>query len=84
MNLYLISQTVNKGYDTYDSAVVVAESDETAKAIHPDGRKRLPLSIDDYWHDWVEKTDLVTAKLIGIAADGINAGEVVCASFNAG
>ena len=35
MNLYLISQNHNNDYDTYDSAVVVAESAESAKRMHP-------------------------------------------------
>ena len=35
MNLYLISQSVNNEYDTYDSAVVAAESEEDATKIHP-------------------------------------------------
>lgn len=36
LNLYLISQTVNNGYDTYDSAVVAAASEEEARLIYPD------------------------------------------------
>lgn len=35
MNLYLISQDINSGYDTYDSAVVAAESEKDAREIHP-------------------------------------------------
>ena len=35
MNIYLIWQNENRGYDTYDSAVVVAEDEESAKLIHP-------------------------------------------------
>lgn len=35
MNLYLISQSKNTDYDTYDSAVVCAESETQAKLMHP-------------------------------------------------
>ena len=35
MNIYLISQTENTGYDTYDSAVVCAENEEEARTTHP-------------------------------------------------
>ena len=35
MNLYLISQNIVNGYDTYDSAVVSAETSEEARTIHP-------------------------------------------------
>jgi len=38
VNLYHISQQVNNGYDTYDSAVVAAETAEQAKCMHPDSR----------------------------------------------
>ena len=37
MKLFLISQNENSGYDTYDSAVVCAESEEDAKKICPGG-----------------------------------------------
>lgn len=35
MNIYLISQNKNVGYDTYDSAVVAAETAEAARCTHP-------------------------------------------------
>jgi len=35
MKIYLVSQDVNHNYDTYDSMVVVAKNEESAKRIHP-------------------------------------------------
>jgi len=35
MNLYLLTQTVNNNYDTFDSAVVAAETEKEALRIHP-------------------------------------------------
>ena len=35
LNLYLITQDTNYDYDTYDAAVVVAESEVEAKTMHP-------------------------------------------------
>jgi len=35
MKLYLISQEIVTGYDTYDSAVVSAKDENDAKNIHP-------------------------------------------------
>jgi hypothetical protein len=35
MNIYLLKQEVNNEKDTYDSCVVVAESEDAAKRIHP-------------------------------------------------
>lgn len=81
MNLYLISQCKNVGYDTYDSAVVAAESEEAARLTHPsiyadnwDGRRPR--------NGWVGVED-VTARLIGLAAADTPPG-VICTSFNAG
>jgi hypothetical protein len=79
MNLYRISQDKNRDYDSYDSAVVAAESEEAARNTHPGGEWPKPGSRN--W-DWTEPEN-VTVKFIGKAADGIEAG-VICASFNAG
>ena len=80
MNLYLISQSVNNGYDTYDSAVVCAESEEEARSIHPNG--------DLDWNGgngpygtWCNK-DSVSVQLIGSAIDQQKG--IILASFNAG
>lgn len=37
MNLYLLKQAVNAGYDTFDSCVVVAADEESARLLHPKG-----------------------------------------------
>ena len=37
MKLFLISQSENDGYDTYDSAVVCAEDEKDAQSMLPDG-----------------------------------------------
>ena len=79
MNLYLISQTINQGYDTYDSAVVAAVSEDSARSIHPgggdwDGKFKS-------YGAWCAKED-VNVRIIGTAADDISG--VVGSSFNAG
>ena len=48
MKLYLIKQDDNCGYDTYDSAVVIATSEEEARQIHPSTYYK---SIDGVWHE---------------------------------
>ena len=95
MNLYLIRQDVNNGYDTYDSAVVVANSEDGARAIHPDGRSYLSDGefVRDYGHDghhaiykddtW-SSPETVSVMLLGKADKNLCLGGVVCASFNAG
>lgn len=86
MKLWLIDQDTNNDYDTYDSAVVAAEDEASAKLIHPSGyperewREEGP--IDRQYGCWTSKEN-VRCKYIGQAAPGIEAG-VICASFNAG
>lgn len=96
MNLYLLSQSVNNHYDTFDSMVVAAPDPETAAKIYPyednkwqedknqwgsyHGDKYYPISRYD---GWVNHWSEVTVKLIGVAAEGTAQG-VVLASFNAG
>lgn len=81
MNIYLLTQDVNVGWDTYDSAIVCAESEEEAVKIHPGGD-----FFDTGWEwnaDWVKNPSHVECKKIGVADESIEKG-VVLASFNAG
>ena len=52
MNIYLLNQTEKTGYDTYDSCVVIANNEEEAKLIHPNGydkyREELKVWLSDY------------------------------------
>lgn len=81
MNLYHISQNINNSYDTYDSAIVAAATEEEARKIHPSGDNN---DWDGpYGHVWCTYTSDVTVKLIGTAAPSVTKG-VVLASFNAG
>jgi hypothetical protein len=61
--------------DRYDSAVVTAETEAEARAVHP--------SQYAGWQSitWAATPDLVVAEEIGTT--GLPAGKVVCASFNA-
>lgn len=81
MNLYLITQSENEGYDTYDSAVVAAKTARAAKRIHPAwGLSR------DAWEissTWASHPDKVEAKFLGRASVGTREG-LILASFNAG
>lgn len=78
MKLWRIWQTVNDGYDTYDSAVVAAETENDARKINPCAWP--PSGPDECW----AMPEHVSAQYIGEAAPGIEAGRVIVASFNAG
>jgi len=77
MKLYLISQTVNDDYDTYDSFVVCASDEDDAKIIHK-------LEAEDYYSSpWVSKVSDIDVKYLGEADESIERGEIL-GSFNAG
>jgi hypothetical protein len=92
MNVYLISQTENYNYDTYDSAVVIAESEEQARLINPEHTERhiefldnpLYRDWDAYSFKWATSPDNVTVKYIGKVDESYTEPCVICASFNAG
>jgi hypothetical protein len=77
VNIYKISQSVNRKCETYRSAVVVAETEEEAKHIHPAGEQ------DDFneWYKqfhngWVDPKD-VMAELLGAAIPGVEKGVIL-------
>ena len=82
MNLYLIWQNAKGicGGDSYDSAVVCAESEERARLVHPNKRDDWDGEMIPYG-GWCNAED-VQVNYIGKAKEGIKG--VVCASFNAG
>lgn len=89
MYLYRLTLNTSIGYDMYDSAVVIASSEEEARTFHPDNEARWDqekerwlngyYSSDDTWG----KPDQVSVELIGTALPGSPSG-VVVSSFNAG
>jgi len=90
MKLFLISQTVNNDYDTFDAAVVAAEDEVAARHIHPRGMEQGKLSTPPdttQWDnifafdDWANSPNDV--KVIYLAETHLPAG-IILASFNAG
>lgn len=77
MKLYLLSQIVNKGYD---SMVVCAASQDDAKQFHPHG------GVMDDWswsNDWAHDVSHVNCIEIGEATKDQKSG-IIIRSFNAG
>ena len=84
MKLYLLSQSENNGYDTYDSCVVCAENEDEAKSITPNfSEKGKAFEPSDPYGVWAYSLEGVKCKYIGEASDDLSKG-VVIASFNAG
>lgn len=91
MNIYLLSQSKNTGYDTWDSCVVIAKDEEEARMTHPYYRFFNDDPNDEYnnwdginrnYGGWCNAR-YVAVELIGTAVDGMER-QVVCSSFNAG
>ena len=86
MKLWLLTQTKNRGYDTYSSCVVAAESEDEARSTLPgellsfglDPRRAVEF-ISNYW----ASPEFVSVTYLGEAKDGIEPGSI-CSSFNAG
>ncbi len=91
MKLYLISQTENNDWDTYDSAVVAAPDEDTARNLNPraEGESDSNLFVDwnnireSTWFTWATRPEDVKVKYIGEAVECTPLG-VVLTSFNAG
>jgi hypothetical protein len=84
MNLYKISQPEeNVSYDTFDSAIVAAESEAEAATIHPNGYGSVPYEREYVSGCWVNDPNQVSVEFIGVAKEGTVAG-VILSSYNAG
>ena len=93
--LYLISQDKNDDYDTYDSAVVSAESPEDARKIHPSsfvthvtngewmGTYSKGGEYHQDSHDWVKYSD-IDCIIVEYLGETEKERGVILASFNAG
>lgn len=78
MNIYYLERTCPIDYDEYDSMVVIAEDESSARKI---ARAKAVGPSEYRSEDW--KNEDVVVILIGTAVDLVGA-RVVCASFNAG
>ena len=99
LNIYKIWVDKWLGYDTYDSAIVVAKDEKTARHIHPCSTPENPVkgfNTKTCYYDkpWYEsdysisccgwtKPENVKVALVG-TTDLYPEGTVLCASFNAG
>lgn len=92
--LYRLSQTTNTDWDTYDSFIVAGYSEGEVRGMHPtwdhDEIAEVPESVPDHYKNypkrasWPYDPSVVKVELIGIAGVGIQPGQVLCSSFNAG
>ncbi len=93
MNLYLVTQSINSDYDTYDAMIVCAATEEEARIINPGGYNEWG---EDSWYfiksdgeceknedrTWCLPSQVIII-CIGKASENIKPG-VILSSFNAG
>ena len=77
MNIYKISQSENNGYDTFDSAIVAAESEEKARDMNPIsewGNNPLKVNWDctSRRSSWAFSREKVNVEFLGVAKEGYN------------
>jgi len=86
MKLWKIYQDVNNSYDTFDSAVVAAETENDARFTNPQFKDRDNTDWDGiatYHSTWCDAKD-VTVEYLGKTDRVIPNKTVIVASFNAG
>lgn len=77
MKLYLLTQTDNNTWDSFDSCIVCAKDVDDAKSITSTGNVFKENSIST----WAQAVDSIICKEVGTANDNQERG-VVIASFN--
>ena len=90
MNIYLVSQDVNGGYDTHSAMVVIAASEEAARLMHPSMDEESYMKLDEIWwtpeklqySSWASP-EQVTLKLLASDIGDVSS-RVVLSSFHAG
>jgi hypothetical protein len=82
MKLFLLSRIDDGGWDTYDSAVVAAPDEETARNMNPANGD--PMDWGSRRHNsWCAAPELVEVSYLGEAVE-TQQQDIICASFNAG
>ena len=78
MNIYLVEQDENIGYDTYNSFICVAIDKDNASKLNPDGS-----GWGNSWTAWCGSPSDTAVTLIGKAKHN-DEERIILASFNAG
>ena len=85
MKIWRISQGKNNTWDTYDSAVVFADTEKDARMTHPS-----PYEIDGIWDGKVRSRSswcdakYVKVEYLGDTERDVPNKTVICGSYNAG
>jgi len=93
LRLWHVSRTCRGGYDTYSDFVVVAATAEQARRAYPSKYARWDKATRRFvyrdgtpaeYGGWLDAIDTLEVTCVGDAADGMEPGKVICASYHAG
>lgn len=100
LKLYKLSQNINNNYDTYDSVIVCAASEEDARKVHPSeyvthsrdgkwygtyGGHEYETETETEYQDWVPFSQIGKIKVEYLGEAAKNIQKgVIVSSFNAG
>jgi hypothetical protein len=89
MNIYKVTwnEWDRRNHDSYDSAVVVAYDEDSARNMNPETGETIDWTTIDWATAnkpfWAQRPEDITVELVGIT-DLYPAPAVICASFNSG
>ena len=84
MKIYVLRQDQRDSYDTYDSLVVAAKDEDSARQIHPNDGGLDPWSSESNWGERCDSPDLVSVEYIGTYEGTKTEPHIILASYNAG
>ena len=82
MKIYKLTQSDTTRYNTYDSAIVVANNELEAATVNPNGSERLPDW--DYYSGWALSLEGVNVEYIGESDPKYTKKQLILSSYNAG
>ena len=83
MKIFKLSQSQNEGWDTFDSLIVVADSEEEARLIHPAEEYEIEIDWGEPYSSWCSSPNDVKVEYLGEAKEGTKKG-IILTSYNAG
>lgn len=82
MYIYKLTQDINSGWDTYDSAIVVAKTPDEAKSLTLKDVTKGGL-LRTFGKSWAEEPEDIVCNLVGVT-NLYEKPQIILSSFNAG
>lgn len=83
MKLYLLGQTDNRQYDTYDYCLVCAANEADARTIDPNGNEFKENPENEGYNDWAKTKHGITCEEIGEANSNQPRGVIIASYWGA-